>query len=177
MTRPLLNRPTAAAPAWALRPASGGDVDAIAVLWHRGWCEVHLGHVPDGLARHRRPADLRRRVPAMLRSTIVAHDRSGVAGFVTWHDDEIEQLYVDGRARGSGAAAALLARGESAVARHHDRAWLAVVDPNTRARRFYERHGWRDAGPLEHLAWGPDGAPIPVPTRRYEKVVTSGAGR
>ena len=35
-------------------------------------------------------------------------------------------------------------------------------------RRFYERRGWTDDGPFEHLAPGPNG-PIRVPAHRYVK--------
>ncbi len=68
------------------------------------------------------------------------------------HDDEVEQVYVDASARGSGTAATLLDRGEEIVAATYDRAWLAVVAGNVRARRFYERRGWVDAGPFDYSA-------------------------
>lgn len=50
-----------------------------------------------------------------------------------------------------------------------DRAWLAVVAGNTRARRFYERSGWRDVGAFDNTAWTAEGTTIPVPAGRYEK--------
>jgi hypothetical protein len=49
----------------------------------------------------------------------------------------------------------------------HTRAWLAVVAGNARARAFYERHGWRDAGPFIYHAETEAGA-FPVPSHRYE---------
>jgi hypothetical protein len=49
-----------------------------------------------------------------------------------------------------------------------------VVGGNLRARRFYERCGWVDEGPFEHLAPGP-GGPIRVPAHRYVKRVGSPA--
>jgi hypothetical protein len=51
----------------------------------------------------------------------------------------------------------------------HDTAWLAVVPGNARARRFYERQGWYDAGPFDNPAFTRDGSTLLVPTRRYEK--------
>ncbi len=80
-------------------------------------------------------------------------------------------MYVDSRFRGSGVAATLLTHGESVVAERFDTAWLAVVDGNARARRFYERCGWHDTGPFDEPAWTPDGGTIVVPSRRYEKRV------
>ena len=40
---------------------------------------------------------------------------------------------------------------------------------NARARRFYEREGWRDEGHVDYAAEGPDG-PIVVSTRLYRMV-------
>lgn len=152
-----------------LRRAADADIDAIATVWHRGWRDGHLGHVPAALLRHRRLDDFRRRVPVRLGTTTVAVISSRVVGFVVTHVDEIEQLYVDASVRGSGVAAMLLGRGETVIGARFDRAWLAVVAGNTRARRFYERNGWRDAGAFDNPAWTADGVTIPVPARRYEK--------
>ena len=155
-------------PAWALRGATPGDVDAIAQLWHAGWRDGHLGHVPPALHQHRTLEHFRERVPPRLQTTTVATIGSAVVGFVVVQDDEIEQIYVAQEARGSGLAAALLERGESIIAERHDRAWLAVVAGNVRARRFYQRNGWRDAEEIDYSAETASG-PFVVPSRRYEK--------
>lgn len=160
-----------------VRRASLDDADAIARIWHDGWADGHAGHVPDELYRHRTVASYPPRVRARLASTWVAEAGGAVRGFVVVVDAEVEQVYVDAAARGSGVAAALLARAESVVAdAGHDRAWLAVVAGNARARRFYERSGWVDAGPLDYAAEVAGGVVV-VPCRRYEKPVTgAGAG-
>jgi len=62
-------------------------------------------------------------------------------------------LYVKPAAWGSSAASALLATGTHWIAnRGHRSARLRVVDAQTRARRFYEREGWRvdDMMPVAH---------------------------
>jgi ribosomal protein S18 acetylase RimI-like enzyme len=151
-----------------LRAATPDDVDAIATVWHSGWPEGHLGHVPEALLLHRRLVDFRSRVPALLDRTTVATIGPNVAGFVMVHDDELEQIYVAAAARGSGVAAALLQHAESAIGDRFDLAWLAVVAGNTRARRFYARNGWRDAGVFEHEA-PIEGGSIPLAAHRYEK--------
>ena len=151
-----------------LRPASVDDVEAIATVWHRAWRDGHLGHVPAALERHRQLAHFRKRVPDRLEATTVATLESRVIGFVTVRNDEIEQIFVDAPARGSGAAVALLREGERRIAARFDRAWLAVADGNARARRFYSREGWSDAGALDYAAETSSGS-IPVPCRRYEK--------
>ncbi len=160
------------AQAATLRRAVDADIDAIAMLWRRGWCDGHLGHVPTALLRHRRLADFHQRVPARLDTTTVATIDAGVVGFVTVHVDEIEQLYVAAAARGTGIAAALLGHGEAVIEARFDRAWLAVVAGNTRARRFYERNGWSDTGAFDNPAWTAGHTTIPVPARRYEKRLT-----
>jgi len=100
--------------------------------------------------------------------TTVATIESQVVGFVMVCDDEIEQIYVAEAARGGGVAAALLQHGENLIAARFDLAWLAVVAGNTRARRFYARHGWRDAGTIQYAAQIENGTFL-VESRRYEK--------
>jgi putative acetyltransferase len=158
-----------------VRRASPDDAGAIARIWHRGWADGHAGHVPDALYRHRTEETYPPRVRERLGTTWVAEVDGVVAGFVVVVGDEVEQVYVDATARGSGVAASLLACAEELVATAgHDRAWLAVVAGNARARRFYERSGWVDVGPLDYAAETAEGTVV-VPCRRYEKALT-GAG-
>ena len=143
-------------------------------MWEEGWRESHLGRVPPELLAHRTSATFRSRAADRVASTIVAMCRVGadesLAGFVTVIDDEVEQLYVDRRRRGQGVADHLLGRAEELIAIRFDAAWLAVVDDNGRARAFYERCGWHDAGHFDNPAETTDGT-ILVPCRRYEKRV------
>ena len=153
-----------------LRPAVADDADTVAEIWHSGWRDGHLGHVPEEAYAHRTLASFRRRTPAQLPATTVAVLGEEVVGFVTVHGDELEQLYVASRARGTGVADALIAAAARAIAAAgHDRAWLAVVAGNARARRFYERHGWTDAGHLDYEAATADDGTVTIPCRRYEK--------
>jgi GNAT superfamily N-acetyltransferase len=90
-------------------------------------------------------------------------------------DDEVEQIYVDQPARGTGVAATLLRRAEAEIRdQGHRQALLAVVAGNRRARSFYSRRGWRDAGPISYLAETEDG-PLAVPSHRYEIDLTGPA--
>jgi GNAT superfamily N-acetyltransferase len=156
---------------FVLRPATTNDVDAVTDVWHRGWRESHLGHVPDALVAYRSPHHFRERVAAVVGSITVAVADERVMGLVIPHDDEIEQLYVADAGRGTGIAAALLRHGESTIARRFDTAFLAVVAGNHRARRFYGREGWHDAGAFDYEAWTAEGDRIAVACRRYEKSV------
>jgi ribosomal protein S18 acetylase RimI-like enzyme len=151
-----------------LRPATLDDVETIATLWYDGWRDGHLGHVPEALHPHRTLPGFRRRVPSRVPLTTVAIVEGRIAGFVTVHDDEVEQVYVARAARGGGVAPALLQHAEQVIAGRYDVAWLAVAEGNARARRFYERSGWRDAGGFEYAAEIVNGT-LSVPCRRYEK--------
>ncbi len=156
-----------------LRPATRDDIEAIADVWHSGWPDGHLGNVPDRLVERRRNRDdFVRLASSRIATTTVAVSQS-VVGFVTIHEDEVEQVYVAADARGSGVGAALLGHAEAVIGERFGVAWLAVVAGNTRARRFYAKQGWRDAGPIEYYAEVHDGR-IAVPCHRYEKqLITS----
>jgi ribosomal protein S18 acetylase RimI-like enzyme len=152
-----------------LRAARAGDADAIASIWYSGWGDGHLGNVPDELVAIRTKESFWERVPARIADTTVALAGDDVAGFVMVVGDEVEQVYVSGEHRGSGIAGTLIAEAERQVkANGYDEAWLAVATGNARARRFYERSGWADAGAFDYPASTDDG-PIPVPCHRYVK--------
>jgi GNAT superfamily N-acetyltransferase len=90
------------------------------------------------------------------RADLVAVDEDGVFGFVAWDAStgEIERLYVHPRAWGRGAARVLLDRALDALqAAGCRQAWLNTEERNARARRFYERHGWRAEGPPRVRDW------------------------
>ncbi|MHA6718168.1 N-acetyltransferase family protein [Sphingomonas sp. RS6] len=65
---------------------------------------------------------------------------------------ELRQLYLRERAKGSGAAQALMdwalatARGRGAT-----ELWLSVYVDNHRAKRFYQRYGFEDQGPYAFM--------------------------
>lgn len=150
-----------------LRPAKDADTAVIARIWREGWRDGHVGHVPPELVEARTDRTFDERAADRLPRTTVATIDGDVAGFTVVVEDEAEQVYVDRAARGSGVASLLLAEAERQVAeKGHRRAWLAVAPGNTRARRFYERCGWRDEGPFDYQAEGP-GGPIAVPCHRY----------
>jgi ribosomal protein S18 acetylase RimI-like enzyme len=159
-----------------LRPARPEDAPQIAKIWHLGWRDGHLGHVPQTLVAARTPESFRTRAADLIAETVVAEAAGEVAGFVIVTGAEVEQVYVAARHRGTGIAPQLLEEAERIVAAGgHEEAWLAVVAGNKRARRFYQRLGWADGGPFTHRA--PNGAEtIPVPAHRYVKRLQVGSG-
>jgi GNAT superfamily N-acetyltransferase len=156
-----------------IRPATDDDAPSVAAVWHAGWPDGHLGHVPEELVTVRTEASFRERAAERVADTVVAEIDGTIAGFTMVVDDEVEQVYVAAAHRGTGVAAELLADAERRIREGgHGSAWLAVVAGNARARRFYERRGWVDRGPFVYKAEGPNG-PINVPAHRYEKNLTS----
>ncbi|HEU4406885.1 MAG TPA: GNAT family N-acetyltransferase [Polyangiaceae bacterium] len=143
----------------------------MAEIWHRGWYDGHLGHVPDALVAVRTRASFGARARRRVGDTVVAVVGGEVAGFVMAVGDEVEQVYVSASHRGTAVAGVLLAEAERLVAaRGHAWAWLAVVAGNARARRFYERSGWANEGPFEYSA-ATEAGPIVVQVLRYVKRV------
>jgi GNAT superfamily N-acetyltransferase len=155
-----------------IRKATPADAPAVADIWHAGWPDGHLGHVPQELVAVRTEESFQQRAAERVADTVVAEVGGMVAGFTMVVGDEVEQVYVAASQRGSGVADALLADAESRIRdAGHPRAWLAAVAGNARARRFYERRGWVDDGPVVYPAEGPHG-PIDVPAHRYVKELT-----
>jgi GNAT superfamily N-acetyltransferase len=155
-----------------VRAATASDAPLIASIWHLGWRDGHEGHVPEELLRARDEESFHSRALRRVADTTVVAVDGTIAGFVMVVGDEIEQVYVAREQRGSGVAAVLLAHAERIVASHgHRYAWLAVVAGNSRARRFYQRNGWSDQGPIDYPAATASG-PVLVPAHRYQKDVT-----
>jgi ribosomal protein S18 acetylase RimI-like enzyme len=155
-----------------LRAGTPADAPTVADIWHEGWHAAHPGHVPDGLTERRTLAAFHDRAPQRVDDTTVAELDGRVVGFVMVVGDEVEQVYVDRAARGSGVAGVLLDEAEHQVAAGgHEVAWLAVASGNSRARAFYEKQGWADAGDLPYEVEAL-GERFVSPCRRYEKPVS-----
>lgn len=158
----------------SVRAAEPGDLMDVARIWEQGWRDAHSGFVSPELVEARRGEAFVTRAEDRLASTLVAVADSAVVGFVVVIDDEVEQLYVDRTSRGAGVAAPLIAAAEDLIGRRgFERVWLAVIPENARARRFYEKCGWRDEGDFDYRAEGSD-ADITVRCRRYTKSLGDG---
>src|SRR4051794_13290733 len=88
-----------------LRDAAAEDAGGIAMVWHAAWHDAHAAHVPPELVHDRPPVYFERWAPELILRTAVAEDESGIVGFVTVTDDELDLLFVAARARGTGIAA------------------------------------------------------------------------
>ncbi|TDD73808.1 GNAT family N-acetyltransferase [Actinomadura darangshiensis] len=156
-----------------LRLARTDDLPRLAPLWRAAWLDGHAGHVPDALMDARGPEHFAVHAEKYLASTVVAEEDGVLFGLIILGDEEGEvvQLAVDAAARGRGVGGALLRSAEERFTGRHPETWLAVVPGNERARRFYEFHGWRDAGPMSYSAPTAAGV-VEVPVRRYVKALS-----
>lgn len=119
----------------------------ICLIWEAGWHEAHADIVPSDLRDLRTKDSFFDRTLENLANTRIASEGSNVLGFCMVKENELYQMYVSRLARGSGVAQALMHDTESRIsAAGHTTAWLACAIGNERARRFYEKSGWINAG-------------------------------
>jgi GNAT superfamily N-acetyltransferase len=141
-----------------IRPPRDVDADALAEIQAAASLAA-LAHVypPD---RYPFPTDaVRRRWREFTCAggwVRIAEADGRAAGFVAVEPPWLEALYVRPEAWGSGVAAALhdAALAELAAAGVR-RATLWVLEANERARRFYERRGWRPDGSTRVVPFPP----------------------
>ena len=152
-----------------VRDAEPDEIDQIARVWFDSWRDAHEQIVPAHLTAARTLASLRDRVAASISNLRVVGDRGNPVGFVQVKEDELHQIFVAAAARGTGAAAALIADAEERIADDGFKtAWLACAIGNDRAARFYEKQGWRQVeNMLGHFRT--DHGDTPLEVWRFEK--------
>lgn len=154
-----------------VRPAVESESDRLARIWHEGWQDAHATILPAELRRVRTPGSFRERMRLLLPETRVVALDGEPAGFAIVRGNELYQLYVEARFRGSGVAAALVADAERRIAESGaDVGWLACAIGNDRAARFYEKSGWQRVGVIVYEA-ETDGGVFPLEVWRYERRV------
>jgi ribosomal protein S18 acetylase RimI-like enzyme len=126
-----------------VRAVEPADLAPAAEVWYHAWRDAHLAIVPPALSAARTQASFLERLTAAREQTRVIGPIGAPLGFCVVDKDELYQLFVAAAARGTGAAAALLADGEARLAAAGvTTAWLSCAVGNLRAARFYEKHGW-----------------------------------
>jgi GNAT superfamily N-acetyltransferase len=152
-----------------VRAAEHGEIDQIAKLWYDGWIDAHARIVPAELTRIRTLESFKERIADALPGVRVAGSSGDPLGFCIVRDNELYQLFVAARARGTGVAAALMADAEALFrAGGVATAWLACAIGNDRAARFYEKCGWCRVGTMINHAETSQGV-FPLEVWRYEK--------
>lgn len=156
-----------------VRPALEIELDRLAEIWHEVWHESHAPLMPAELIRLRTLDSFRDRFEVLLPDIRVVGPEGSPAGFCINRGDELYQLYLSAEARGTGAAAALLADSEERfLAQGFRNVWLACAVGNERAARFYEKSGWRRTR-TEKIEVDTSAGPFPLEIWRFEKGLDS----
>ncbi len=152
-----------------VRDAQPADLKPLAHLWWSGWRDGHDGLLPQALTRLRTLESFEERMRAALAEVRVIGPVGAPLGFHLLKDDELYQFYLAAEARGTGAAATLMADAEARLARAGvTTAWLACAIGNARAARFYEKAGWTMAR-IETVPTETSEGLFPLEVWRYEK--------
>ena len=170
--------------AYRVRMPTVEDADALGRV-HRAWRAVYRGGLVsdahlDAFTEEDQAARWRERLegsPPVGSCLVATAEDGGIVGFIVVGraDDgrdtsagEVYALNVDPDHWGTGAGCDLLAYGVDALSRSGFPAAVLWVHPgNTRARRFYEVHGWGEDG-LERRQ---DVLGVTVPETRYSRTL------
>ena len=153
----------------SVRDAEPADLKPLAHLWWSGWRDGHDGLLPEALTRLRTLESFEERMRAALVEVRVIGPVGAPLGFHLLKADELYQFYLAAEARGTGAAATLMADAEARLARAGVTvAWLACAIGNARAARFYEKAGWMLAR-IETVPTETSEGLFPLEVWRYEK--------
>jgi GNAT superfamily N-acetyltransferase len=140
------------------RPAVMDDAPGIVALYHSVWHESHAPFMPRQEIARRTVEFFEDRMTRLLPTTVVEERHGSIAGFAAWSGELLGQIYVAAPDRGSSVATDLMAASENGMVRDGIAvAELHCVVGNHRARRFYERMGWRHAGEGAEKVAGPRG--------------------
>lgn len=155
-----------------VRPAAESDADGIGALTVQAYnagAHLPVGHPYEDVLR-----DVAPRLEQTLVAEPVASDRTTIVGSLTVLDSghtmtelarpgeaEIRFVAVDPQSWGQGIADDLMDAGEQrSWDRGIERLVLYVYEPNTRARRFYERRGFYRLPDRDMTLTGSDGTPV-----------------
>lgn len=162
-----------ARPAIHVRRATAEDAEAAARVHAASSEAAYRGLLTlGGISLERRVAMWRVLVEDRAAHAFVAESGGRIVGVMNAgpaRDDEpvgeLRILYVLPEWWGSRAGQLLLERAHALLAADHDEAILTVLAANPRARRFYERNGWR----LERLVVEPHFGGQPTEVARYRR--------
>ncbi|GAA3794963.1 GNAT family N-acetyltransferase [Streptomyces chiangmaiensis] len=167
-----------------IRPMTLADCGRISEIRIRGWQSAYRGLMPqpylDALSvsedAERRRARFRDGDDRVV--NLVAEQDGEIVGWaahgpyrdgeVRTSDAELYAIYIDPTHLGNGIGQALLEKSVSQCAPVHARMFLWVLKDNARARRFYERAGFRADGAEEPF----DAGGVAVPEVRYVQDLT-----
>jgi len=154
-----------------VRAAEHSEIDSLARVWYDSWRDAHAKIAPAELTRVRTLESFRDRLEAALPNVRVVGEAGEPVGFYFLKEDELYQLFVAARARGTGVAVALIDDAERRLSEAGvETAWLGCAIGNERAARFYEKRGWHRIGVYVSDLETPNGI-MHLDVWRYEKRV------
>jgi ribosomal protein S18 acetylase RimI-like enzyme len=121
----------------SIRPYQKSDLEIVASIWVESWKSNGVSTAVGGVTRDY----LRERLPQEITggwSVHVALCGLNVTGFVAFHADHLQQLFIAPAFQSRGIGKALL---NFAKRQMPDGFWLTTAVENTNACRFYEREG------------------------------------
>ena len=162
--------------ALSIRTGSPGDAEALFAIHKESAMTAHVEIFPPD--RYRFPDDrMRAHWEEVVRddqTDVLVAERSGTrVGFATVSPGWLRNLFVLPAEWGRGTGGALHDEAVDLLRRHGEAAQLWVLEANERARRFYERRGWRDDGGRSRS----DFPPYPVELRYALEVGPGAYGR
>lgn len=159
------------APRLLIRSAELADALPVACVHVRSWQAGYRGLLPDSYLDALKPGERAVRYSfgdsdPSKPATLVAVVDGTIIGFATILPGELAGLYVDPTHWSRGIGYLLLSEAQARLAmRGCDSAVLWVLAGNTRAERFYLKHGWRAEGATRSQEiWG-----IVVQEARYTR--------
>jgi ribosomal protein S18 acetylase RimI-like enzyme len=152
------------AAALRIRSATTDDARRIAEVHVGSWRHAYRGMLPDAFLERRSADDReetwRGELADEATDALVAEDEGRIVGFTSFGKSrdgdasertaEVLTIYVEPSTMGRGVGRELLAATTASLRdRGFERATLWVLEANERARRFYERAGWRWDGSVD----------------------------
>ena len=140
-----MNRPPVAGGGPAeLRPAAGGDTDALVELTRRTIDRCYRPFLRDAaLARLMDRCELERTLSEGLPGCLVVAQDDAPRGFALCEDNVIRLLIIDHRCHRQGLGSRLLRNVETRLFVRQARLWLEGFEGNEHGSAFCARHGWR----------------------------------
>lgn len=162
---------TAHSHALRVRVPTEAEVDLLGQIWYDAWNDAHAEILPAELKRLRTLQSFRDRLRKALPQVRVVDLDGEPVGLSMVKGDELYQLFVAARGRGTGAAVALIEDAEARIrATGAKFAWLTCAIGNDRAARFYEKRGWRRTGVVPSKVETTEGE-FELDAWRYEKAL------
>ena len=145
-----------------IRPAVRNDAEAMGRMH---WLSANTAYGRNDPLERRLAAAQRVFDEEETRPFLAEDDDGAVVGVLTVGGDELYAIYVHPDHWGTGVGQALLEHAEAELAKTCAAASLTCTVGNVRARRFYERNGWRLAETLVEPHFGGE----PTEVCRYHK--------